>query len=308
MNSSASRQPVTTCTVHTLRTARDAARHCEQVFTGFVDFAFDTEDEGTRLTSRAVATDHFRLSTTMSSGHRITLNETAGCTVIVPIRGEVRITSDGLEQVAGTGQGIIALPGRRTTEISRDYLGITSLIPDINPGQDDVLTRPSVQLIAFMRYLADAFDTSPALTSDTQAHAAMSELIKQLVRQSASEPYRLPGTASHTTEHHVRRAEDWLAACAGEPGSVADMARAVGVTVRTLQVAFRRHRDCTPHQVIARHRLERIHLELAHAAPGASVTSVAMENGVLHLGRFAASYRQIFGENPSDTLARSRNR
>lgn len=308
MNAFASRQPLTSNQFHALHSTRDAAKHCERIFSGFVDFSFDDEDDRAYLTSGAVQTGHFRLSTAASSGHRICLNETAGCTVLVPLRGSISVTSGGYEHVAGAGQGIIALPGKRTTVASRNYLGIIGLIPGIELEQRDILSRPSSQLIGFIRYLVDAFDTSPQLVSDTRAHAAMGELIKQLVHQSASEERLSSGQDCSTTERHVRRAEDWIAAHAGELGSVSDLARAIGVTPRTLQVAFRQHRNCTPRQMIERHRLERIREELAHAAPDKSVTSVAMDNGVVHLGRFAASYREMFGENPSDTLTRSRNR
>jgi hypothetical protein len=34
------------------------------------------------------------------------------------------------------------------------------------------------------------------------------------------------------------------------------------------------------------------------------VTQVAIDHGVTHFGRFAAQYRELFGENPS--LSRSR--
>jgi transcriptional regulator GlxA family with amidase domain len=57
-----------------------------------------------------------------------------------------------------------------------------------------------------------------------------------------------------------------------------------------------------------RQRLERVRSALLHAGPGSTVASIALENGVIHLGRFATSYRTRFGEYPSDTLARSSNR
>lgn len=305
---SANRQPLRSYNYHALHSARAAAEHCERVFSSYVDFSFDDEDDRTYLTSGAVHTDHFRLSTTTSSGHRICLNETALCTVLVPLRGSVSITTDGFEHVAGAGQGIIALPGKRTTATSRDFLGIVGLIPDIKLELNSAVSRPSSQLIGFLRYLVDAFDTSPQLVADTRAHAAMGELIGQLVHQSTNELWTSSGKGLSTNEHHVRRAEDWIAEHAGELCSVADLARAISVTPRTLQAAFRQHRNCTPRQMIERHRLERIHQKLSHAGPDETVTSIAMDNGVVHLGRFAASYRSRFGESPSDTLARSRSR
>ncbi|TIU64921.1 MAG: AraC family transcriptional regulator, partial [Mesorhizobium sp.] len=43
----------------------------------------------------------------------------------------------------------------------------------------------------------------------------------------------------------------------------------------------------------------------ARGADGLSVTRIAMEVGITHLGRFAANYRLFFGESPYETLQRA---
>jgi transcriptional regulator GlxA family with amidase domain len=50
-------------------------------------------------------------------------------------------------------------------------------------------------------------------------------------------------------------------------------------------------------------RLNRVHSTLLDADPrSVTVTAVACRWGFVHLGRFAAQYRQVFGEYPSTTL------
>jgi AraC-like DNA-binding protein len=85
--------------------------------------------------------------------------------------------------------------------------------------------------------------------------------------------------------------------------SLADIADECGVTPRTLQYAFRRHLDCTPNTYLRQVRLDLVH-QLLNAGSVATVGDAAARLGFFNPGRFAADYRQVFGENPGQTLAR----
>jgi transcriptional regulator GlxA family with amidase domain len=97
-----------------------------------------------------------------------------------------------------------------------------------------------------------------------------------------------------------------MRAASDEPLTVAEVARAAGVGVRALELAFRRRRGDTPRGALAAFRLERARERLLAAPPDASVTDAALDSGFAHLGRFAGAYRARFGESPSDTLRRGR--
>jgi AraC-like DNA-binding protein len=86
--------------------------------------------------------------------------------------------------------------------------------------------------------------------------------------------------------------------------SVADLARHCGVSVRGLELGFRKALGVTPHAFLQRRRLEKAHCELkaAAAADGVTVTQVAARWGFWHTGRFAARYREVYGVMPSQTL------
>ncbi|QEH80964.1 AraC family transcriptional regulator [Sphingomonas sp. C8-2] len=84
------------------------------------------------------------------------------------------------------------------------------------------------------------------------------------------------------------------------PVGVIDLARAAGVSVRTLNIICREYRRETPMQV-----LRNIRLDAARSAlllnQSVSVTQAAFDYGFGHLGRFSAYYKERFGELPSLT-------
>lgn len=96
------------------------------------------------------------------------------------------------------------------------------------------------------------------------------------------------------------------AARVGDGVRVADVARAAGVSVRTVYRSSARHLGGPPMRQIRLRRLQRVRRRLRAAAPGDTVTSAAMDAGFFHLGRFADTYRRHFGESPSATLRRAR--
>lgn len=104
----------------------------------------------------------------------------------------------------------------------------------------------------------------------------------------------------------VARLDEALPGWCQAPVRVAQLARAAGVSVRTVHRAFRRQVGTSPIARIRDERLELARRQLLEAVPGTTVTSVAFDWGFLHLGRFAAQYRSCFGERPSDTLRRGR--
>jgi AraC-like DNA-binding protein/tetratricopeptide (TPR) repeat protein len=83
---------------------------------------------------------------------------------------------------------------------------------------------------------------------------------------------------------------------------VDELAAACGVARRTLEKHFRRFVGRSPSQVRRQLLLEAVRRELLRARPEASTTEVAVRCGIGHLGRFAATYRERYGESPSASL------
>ena len=104
----------------------------------------------------------------------------------------------------------------------------------------------------------------------------------------------------------IVRAEALILMQPDEPYSAEGLARAVGVSARSLFRGFRRLRGYGPMEAVRRARLLRVRVDLLTAGPDARVTDAAMRWGFFHLGRFANVYSDYFGELPSETRRRSR--
>ena len=110
-------------------------------------------------------------------------------------------------------------------------------------------------------------------------------------------------TAAERRDAHprtVRRAVAFIEDNAAEDITVADIARAARVSVRAMQLAFRRHLDTTPMAYLRRVRLSCADADL-RAANG-SVTAIAARWGYARPSVFAAHYRAAYGVSPSQTL------
>ncbi|MDA9509484.1 transcriptional regulator [Bradyrhizobium sp. CCBAU 11386] len=85
-----------------------------------------------------------------------------------------------------------------------------------------------------------------------------------------------------------------------------EMARKLGLSVRALHDVVRRYRGMSLHRYL---RLRRLWLVRQRLLAGAeSVKAVALAFGFWHLSDFSRSYRDQFGEAPSETLERGRRR
>lgn len=103
----------------------------------------------------------------------------------------------------------------------------------------------------------------------------------------------------------AERARRIVASRLDEPLTVAHLCQMLGVSRRTLQNCFQCTCAMGPLQWLNTMRLNAVRRRLRHAA---SVTEAATEFGFWHFGHFAADYRALFGELPSQTLQRHRQR
>jgi AraC family ethanolamine operon transcriptional activator len=110
----------------------------------------------------------------------------------------------------------------------------------------------------------------------------------------------------HARKRVVDRACDYALAHRDAPPSIVDLCNRVGASRRKLQYCFQETLGINPVAYLRTLRLNAAHRDLLQAGGTRSVQDVAAHWGFWHLSRFAADYRQLFGECPSATLQRAK--
>jgi len=91
----------------------------------------------------------------------------------------------------------------------------------------------------------------------------------------------------------------------GSLDSAGALALELGISLRSLTEACSGSIGLPPGRFLKLRRLNRIRRDLIRCrADERTVTSLAVEHGFTELGRFAGDYKRLFGELPSETLAR----
>jgi AraC-like DNA-binding protein len=136
--------------------------------------------------------------------------------------------------------------------------------------------------------------------------AVLGALAEAIARGDKSAP---TAQASRWRHRHdlIARADSFLQAHGHEPFRSAALAAAVGATERSLQQHFAAAYGLSPARWARCRALHHARQRLLGEKSGRfTVESIARDSGFRHMGRFASYYRELFGEHPSDTMARAR--
>ncbi|TDC13300.1 AraC family transcriptional regulator [Streptomyces sp. 8K308] len=202
----------------------------------------------------------------------------------------LRLARDVVERAVADALGVegpvrarFALGGAVSPDAARTWAGISGAVHREVLGEGIARTNPLVA--------AQLTQTSAVLLVQTQ----------RLILPNGVDARRT-GLVGHAA---VRRAMALVEERADEPHTLADLAAAARVSPRALQEAFRQHLDTTPLGYLREVRLRRAHQDLLAAGRdgSATVSDVAYRWGFSNLGRFAAYYRERYGQPPSKTLS-----
>ncbi len=171
--------------------------------------------------------------------------------------------------------------------------------------------RPRPTLMSRLMNLHKAAAGLAATAPDILAHPEVAKAMEQeLVRTMvACLAEAEAGESSRFCGHGLtvmRRFEQILEANKDEPLYIPEICAQVGVPDRMLRLYCQEHLGVSPHRYLWLRRMHLARRALALAdARAKTVTEIANDHGFGELGRFAVSYRKLFGELPSGTLRRS---
>ncbi|GAA0593067.1 helix-turn-helix transcriptional regulator [Kribbella sandramycini] len=159
------------------------------------------------------------------------------------------------------------------------------------------------QLARTISYLGDDVLPNPTLKASRLLLASVEQLLASSVLAAFPNTALDADGGQIAPSRTVRRAIAYLESNVDSPIGVGDIAAAAGVTVRAVQSAFQRHLGISPLGYLRQLRLAEARAMLQAGDPAElTVSAAAARWGFHHLGRFAAAYRQTYGESPSETL------
>ena len=89
------------------------------------------------------------------------------------------------------------------------------------------------------------------------------------------------------------------------PMSVSELCQQTDVSAATLYRGFMEEVGVSPKKYLACRMLEGVRKDLLVTTPSSKIYRIANRWGFWHMGQFSADYSALFGELPSDTLART---
>lgn len=239
---------------------------------------------------------------------------TDGAVVGLTMDDAFSVILNGLE---GRAPSILFARGRATCEIVEPQ---ANLVAFVNfhavenrgwPGQPDraqlIAAEPArfEALRAAVRDILTLASHSPEILSQPGMIDSVEESIVQAV-DHALHPASFASEGSAANLSHylslVRRFDEFLTANGGRTLYSADVAKELGVSVRTLHNAVVAIRGMSMHRYTRLRRLWSVRQQLVQGPRVESIKAIALVNGFWHMGEFGSLYRELFGETPQQTL------
>lgn len=167
-------------------------------------------------------------------------------------------------------------------------------------------TQPRADQIASIqsgatRLVEDALK-NPSVTRSTDYTESIEEELAVMILEALGKTPPLAGRPMAKERSRVFKAALTLIEdCPSDSLQVSEICHLVGASSRTLRYAFEEKLGVSPKLYLKARRLKEVRRKLRQD-DDTSVKEVAIDHGFFHAGQFAADYRRMFGELPSETL------
>lgn len=251
----------------------------------------------------------------------------------------LHLTLKGMAEIESDGKRVALAPGRSALLAPRKDLRMHwqedseqlivkipgSMLRACSPGNDPMAQLPSVALsspsaehqwatlIQLLLLATHGPGGIGGISSDSELagnwinhfeHAVASYLLVQHGEAHAPAPAPQPPDRQQQVQdleqQRLEAMDAYMRTRLGAPIGLIDLAKAAGVSVRSLHTLSLKHHGVSPMEQLRLLRLDAARSFLL-AQQQASVTDAALLHGFGHLGRFSAYYRERFGELPSQT-------
>ncbi|HEX2943830.1 MAG TPA: helix-turn-helix domain-containing protein [Rhodopila sp.] len=203
----------------------------------------------------------------------------------------------------------MSLPATGLAELSVAVAGLD--VTPTDPVMTANVTAASMTRLGFLhRAAAQLAETSPdIITRPEAARGLEASLGEALVICLAAGRLRTDTASQRRHALLIKRFRALEEANRGRALYLPEVCAALGVSQRTLHQVCHEQLGIGPKRYLLLRRLHLAHRDLRSATPSdGTVTDIATKYGFWELGRFAVSYRTIFGQSPSVTLRESLSR
>jgi AraC family ethanolamine operon transcriptional activator len=158
------------------------------------------------------------------------------------------------------------------------------------------------RLRALLQAVFALADAVPAALKSSHARKAVEVALVTLLRRQVEGRRIVPGASFGGRFQAVRICEAYMREHIDESISLHDLSELSGFRPRSLINAFEAFSGLSPMAYLKAQRLNGVRRTLeATSRYQARIIDVAMDWGFEHMGHFAAAYRAMFGERPSET-------
>jgi AraC family ethanolamine operon transcriptional activator len=154
-----------------------------------------------------------------------------------------------------------------------------------------------------LRQIFDATESNPAIARTSglrnEIEHEIPALLLSTLSMAASEIRKPSMRARRRT---LEKAVSFIDEHAEQFLTIEELCRAVGVSWRTLDYAFKEHFEISPKKYLMAVKLNAVQKELRRMGPKSTIANIANRWGFWNMSQFAKDYRKLFGELPSETV------